>query len=105
MLGDLFTTTKAGTTVITGANKASTTGSTQEVSAGLTNMGNSITSTLEAVAKSSTRAWATLPSALASTRTISAYRPADLACWRQVLSQHALGPTSSMMARIRPPPP
>jgi hypothetical protein len=50
MLGDLFTTTKAGTTVITGANKASTTGSTQEVSAGLTNMGNSITSTLEAVA-------------------------------------------------------
>lgn len=50
MLGDLFTTTKAGTTVITGANKASTTGSTQEVSAGLTNMGNSITSTLESVA-------------------------------------------------------
>lgn len=50
MLGDLFTTTKAGTTVITGANKATTTGSTQEVSAGLTNMGNSITSTLEAVA-------------------------------------------------------
>lgn len=50
MLGDLFATTKAGTTVITGANKASTTGSTESVSAGLTNMGNSITSTLESVA-------------------------------------------------------
>lgn len=50
MLGGLFTPTKAGTTVITGANKASTTASTQEVSAGLTNMGNSITSALEAVA-------------------------------------------------------
>lgn len=50
MIGGLFTPTKAGTTVITGVDKASTTASTQEVSAGLTNMGNSIGSALQAVA-------------------------------------------------------
>jgi len=51
MLGDLFTPTKAGTTVITSTSKdASTTASTSEVQAGLSNISTSIQSSLDAIA-------------------------------------------------------
>jgi hypothetical protein len=49
-LGDLLTPAKAGTTVITGTDKSSTSASSNDVAAGLSNMGNSIGSALQAVA-------------------------------------------------------
>jgi hypothetical protein len=49
-LGNLFQTTKAGTTVLSGSGKASTSASSADVAAGLSNMGNSIQSALAAVA-------------------------------------------------------